>query len=1237
MGATIKFIDGFDLVRPLCQETIVDLEGLARHKRRQKIAKYKEKLQHASVTPTSASSRLDVNAPLLASGMTTAALALHAPQPGRNIVPIAGALTLVGASLMVGYQFLLSSQEVANNNGLILTDNERDVPLGSVSYGNRPPALDLHLNSTANSTCYDVVAKIRKLLHSSQSGIRLADEFSQFIFDENIDLRVKHAEKLITTMNVTEFTCQDREQMNNLLIDIFSVLLTPPGSRHVLNMAKLINVVNMKVSKIWRDNANGTENDSIGKAIQGLHSYILRAMVNALQTTQSEKLERIIKFVINFPAPDFIQFLNHGLSNESVISKSLNDYWIDMGVEYPKNKYIKFGDFKSALDRGELLTFRLARVKVYLGDSENSTEVNKYQKYNRVINKPYQDYHELDINLERTKPVSARDVARSKYEILGVDIDKESDFERPTFKIHRTPLRKPEYPIIIECKDLFCVIMSFPDGIKVLYDLMPNSVPGPLRKYPYEGKTAFSLKPHPLRTEIKSDYEELYKTFEDEHINYYQQVITKAFNITTADVKSYLSDQNMVYSLVDGHSKRFQMVRYLFIQAASKLNPEVLSNAAFNERIKTEGGVIFFGENIKTWKRKYFLLNPEIARKGQLFPIIILPINTTRDIQTLQEEILNQHYFFKDGGTYWDRCETVEKPRSGWTDDANNFFKFYSGWTKYVLSKGCEFITPSWQIIPWFEEKQQGPAATAIPLIIERALENRRAFLSWQKQKVDEATLTQGEKEAQLGALGIIVEKFPLKSCADSVNNLLLKSVDDLPIDHYENLLRFLSCGVELLLPRSVFKILKGLGRAISKVNMQKLSILAKKKVLDSSYKLAQTLPHSSKQHVSSLIESQITSEIAQLKAAKAMLKQLEQERFIKLLEAVSIFPGYMYPLTNLKPFGTNLFSLVEALKGKGFAGFFTLAKRELIDFYQQHKFHPFSRWIAPQGNRSLEIENYMFPLPAGGAIHCYNDTVEVSNLTINIFEIHQKDPGLYKELLFSELKSGSIEQVIDAAKAGGWTIAADYDPLAMFAFRSFTPELRKYVMQVLDLGNYYNLNPNRTDIDANFFYDYLKENFDKAKPTTIRNLILTPEQNILLAHARQNIKDIMTSNSCAFENNYRFVLQYVLVSKTQEVLTQLSDVTTRERIVRMLLPEVFYYLQRFTVNTKKSIAQENYHVEVINFLASRIKYKLAENPATITLYCENLSYFNDNVDDYAKKILMHKCLRCRSIFLSPF
>ncbi|MDO6407421.1 hypothetical protein [Pantoea phytobeneficialis] len=228
VGTTIKFIDGFDLVRPLCQETTVDLEGLARHKRRQKIAKYKEKLQHASVTPTSASSRLDVNAPLLATGMTAAALALQAPQPGRNIVPIAGALTLVGASLMVGYQFLLSSQEVANNNGLILTDNERDVPLGSVSYGNRPPALDLHLNSTANSTCYDVVAKIRKLLHSSQSGIRLADEFSQFIFDENIDLRVKHAEKLITTMNVTEFTCQDRDQMNNLLIDIFQFCLLLP-------------------------------------------------------------------------------------------------------------------------------------------------------------------------------------------------------------------------------------------------------------------------------------------------------------------------------------------------------------------------------------------------------------------------------------------------------------------------------------------------------------------------------------------------------------------------------------------------------------------------------------------------------------------------------------------------------------------------------------------------------------------------------------------------------------------------------------------------------------------------------------------------------------------------------------------------------------------------------------------------------------------------------------------------
>jgi hypothetical protein len=239
IGGVINMIDNFNPLLSLFPRRTLDVNQLLREETTQYHVKHVQlregmaylKRLLATATPNLlkkdiakppiSASPTTVNSPLL--GIMSAGAGILVQRPQRTSAVITGitAATVAGAYATYRYYSSSTMAENAVNNNAVIEHH--------VWQGEQPSSFNLLDPVRFNSSCYNITNKVKSLLHSDQSGVRLVEEFSDFIFDKHNDIIIKNAEILLDNWNVTEFTHQDRDEY------VFVLYIFCPHHTHIKN------------------------------------------------------------------------------------------------------------------------------------------------------------------------------------------------------------------------------------------------------------------------------------------------------------------------------------------------------------------------------------------------------------------------------------------------------------------------------------------------------------------------------------------------------------------------------------------------------------------------------------------------------------------------------------------------------------------------------------------------------------------------------------------------------------------------------------------------------------------------------------------------------------------------------------------------------------------------------------------------------------------------------------------
>lgn len=1124
-----------------------------------------------------------------------------------NTAAVAGLGVMLLAGSYTAYRYLPSLINVDNGENTDIDFAESNIQ-HEVAYGQTPHSLSLTNSITINSTCYNTTARIRELLDSDQTNFRLIDEFYNYIFNNHSDLNLDHARKLVSKFNITNFSHHDRDEMNAFLIYIFSALITPPDRENVVNLKKMVMATIGRVNYIWRKSVEKNENITINEALKRLRVYIYKDLFSILGTVDLAKLKGLENFFLTLGAPDFIQFENHGLGNENVISKKSHFYWTFMGKEYPENEFIRYEDFDNALEKGEQLAYYMIRFRNYRDIFESTFAKENFDNYTRMVNPDFVVYHEKDVQLERLDFITYDDIIEDQYRALGVNIYKKIEPNSYGLFIHLSPERHKELPYLQKCRTLRDVIRSFEDGPKVLQQFAPHLVPDSLRRFISDDISSFTLRPHPLRSELKKLYEQISQERDKEHISLYEFVVKMAFDIINEKEKKFIYHPDTHISIIINENKRIQYTKIIVLPKSFRFDTNVADKAFYNRRPYCEKGVFFSAVNKVTQEKRYYSLNIEASRVRMQLPITRLAINNMSEMVILEDHILDGHYAFHDGILFWDPCDKEKEFSTTLSLNPGKLKSYFTERVDYASAKWCTFTRHPRYIIASFTEKGLGPATTAIQLLQQTAVDNRKAFLSWQKERINKASETESEQDENKGLLRLFIEKLPTFSCFELLDDIVIKHEDSVFTPRTENLIQSGICAADILIPVSVFNTAKTLGQSVKKLLIQKLKKKHQLTQLERRIQLSHSLPQSSHQRYPKEIEQSITLLEQDLINLDINIKATKEKISTSILQLAGTPSTIEYPIFNIRDGETALSTIFFWLLAQ--------SKKKLKEIQTEMKILRFRPWQVPQGQGLNEIENYALPLPSKEDIPCHFNHSQSFNATANIFDIHLSDPKLYQDLFFSALRSFDVWDIITTAKDGGWNIVHNFDQMAMFCFRAFTVPVRVYVGRILELEDYYKLNSNSTQVNAEVFYSYFKENLNKNSP--ISHLILTSEQNLLINQAIRMINQTFKSNINAFESNYIFMLKYLLMSIKPGLMYKLMmGGKPKEITERFIQQDINYNLSRFTFYATRSSAQEKFHVEAINYLSEYIAEAIVRNPAAITLLSPDIKTFLRRCDEY--------------------
>ncbi|MDE1186455.1 MAG: hypothetical protein PW844_08250 [Pantoea sp.] len=1142
------------------------------------------------------SSTTAVNTPLL---LGTTAIAI-AHQSTARAKTIAGITALgMGVSCAI-YRYLSLPQDsnsIASENSIITNINNTHI-IHSVSYGEKPHGLNQLNPAGQKGTCYDIEKAIKELLTSNKAGLRLVDEFCHFIFNEHGDLNVGHAHKLLKKWDITNFSPFERTEMSVLLTYILSVLLTPVGKKEAFDLNELIFSTGEEVNQIWLRNINKKQQESINEALQQTRLYVSGQLVKTLGAIDLSKTEKLINFIVLLCAPDLIQFKNHNKGDLDVVSKETYYYWNYLGKEYSENKYVLHDDFDFAINEGRKYGFYLRRRKFYDGIPKLSPIRELFENFTSSINRDFINYHENDVKLERLIFPTFDDVIEDAYLEKNINVVTSVNFDRESLRINLQPYIDPhgEIEYLRGCKNIRDVIRSFPDGMDVLRRRLPNLVPHSLRSYATDDTNSFVLRPHPKRDELKDKHEKMYQQVYNEHIALYKTVVRLAFEM---DPNYELFNNPLVeISIVELDNRRIQKVRTMLMPKSFRFKASIMYQVGYNSRRHYQRGAIFIAENIQTKERKFFAINIEASRIYRQLPITTLAINKTEDIAGLPNDFLNRHYKFHDGKPFWDPCDEEKAFKESLVSPPEKMWDYITERLKFVKAKVCKATRSDKEIISLFYEKKLGRSANAVKLLQKEIANIREKYLSYEKEEIESSRETEREHDIKKGKWQLFKEKLPLYSCVEMIDDMIIPHEDIVLTSLLENVFQGVLCASDAYLLSSVIKKVTGLEHLIKKASIQKIKKMLQLDTLRQNLKISIAI-----QKPSPALEQSINKLRKEINHLDEELKSTFEKIFLTGLSVASKPTEILYPIFSFGSGKTFIFPLAAGI-----------GKKQLKELKSGLKSYIFYPWVKPSAKELVEKEHHILLTLQKKNITCYSDDSPPLKITTNIFDIHTNNPELYHTIFFAMLKNPDIQTIIDVADAGGWKIPNDHDEMAMFCFRSFIAPVWHYVGEIIDLDKHYNLNPNRSELNAGMFFDYLNDNLIKRNP--ISNIILTADQNLLISQSFKAINSTLESDSEAFQFNYLFMLKQVFLSEDLENLLQASE-KEKKRKHKEIVQNIHYKLGKTTLYSTHSAMQENFHIVIINYFTQAMNQTIRERPAAITLFSANIEIFNHRCQQY--------------------
>ena len=1126
--------------------------------------------QHRAAPPIPlSSSSTHQSTPLLmpAAAAAGAVVAHGAGWHGRTAA-LSLAAAAAGATLLAGAHYLRDSVSPASTTAPQESDKD----------------------SSANNICLEMINKIRSLLGSNNSGATLSAELFNYLFDPYGNLRIQRASRYLNALGVNTFNATARDEMNEQLRHTLSLLWSRENNNTPVDVSQIIINLQKHIFSLWAFLIKNKKNVIIKNVLKELRLYCAKEYL-VLGMYSRLSMDKITNFLLSLAVPDLLLLESNGLDNENVISKKNYCAWNFIGRIFTENRHLRHDDLATALRVGWEDASVIARARSYKNYNATKNREELEETY-KELNKQIYHYHKLDTELEIMQILQLDNIIELFYP--DIKLSDPVNLKTYPFLIKTQGMIDKNIRILRECKSFRDIIRNFNDGLAVLYEYAPGTVPEKWRIYDEDKKT-FTLKPHLTRAELYEKFEHAYNEMVKKHCELYLGILNDAFEILHDEDIEFLHRSSVEIYSIKIKVERFKLLKNIFMPIAFSYNPVALERVSYNNRPYYETGKIFIAYDPLTGEKLFYAGHVDISRvETRRFPVWRLPINSTEEILKLDHEFLDTNYLFADEQSLSDNCPEAKEPdinlMSRW-NETGEFFKKHYG---YYTAKLCAGLRHPSEIKITFQEIRLGDNNTA-PLTALKAemTENRRKLLLSMKGKALSPTGHETKSQSQQ-----LIEMIPLYNCYAFARDIM-DYEDTAPPSLMMQFFQATLCAADLFTGHGMVALMKSLKQKYASLWLKKHEFNVLRKEIDKVLKrttppidrttLLQKINDASKQM------EEIEGQIAGLRnSIHNTLGNLLITPLFIAYPYLSLRKGKEIFASSLLPWGINL--------GK-------TAIKKIISGQKNREIKYI--WHNPSAGKLIEYEHYYLPYPDASNSSCHIAPQQNDNVILNIFELRHSAPELYKKLHFTALNHPSPTDIMSAAKENDHIIPEDYNQMAMFSFITLTIPARFYSGMIIVLEDYYKTDRNDIKITQQALYQY----YDDAlqKPYITPPVELQPEQQLLITATINTLSSLLQSTIQGIEINYLFMIHYFLLQ--EDIGTLLVTIQNKPEkkpgIQEKLQRNLVFNLEKFTLfGSVSSTIQNNFYATVVERYISFCQKTVAENPRNHLLFSPTIDTF---------------------------
>lgn len=1061
----------------------------------------------------------------------------------------------------------------------------------------------LAADSADRSLCLTTTLKVRQLLRSEKSGIRLAVELFDYLYDDSGGLDVSNANDLLQTWKITTFTSSDYQQMNYLITDILSLLLAPANSNEPMDIKGIIIGLGHRVTIIWLYLIEHKKNSSIKSVLSQLRKYCASEYFT-LEIYNRREMKKITDFLLSQTAPDLLFFERNGRSEEELISKYTFYIWSYLSRQISANRDFRHDKFSVAIKEGRLDVFSLTRLRSYHSWNNTATQKMLEDSYKEVNHEMY-NYHKSDIKLESTIACTLDDIIEAEY--FEIDIHKRILFESDYISIHSKIPYGNKARALFSCETYRDIIRSFEDGFAILYQYLPGKIPTSLREYKVDDKSSFTLKKHSTLSELYKKFDMAYQIMTEQYCEQYNITVKNAFKILPDDDERFLKDPYTQLFTVSFEIKRFALFRYIFAPKTFRMTERSVNHHFYNDRPYHENGKFFTAYNRFSKERRFYHIHIYDSREDpQQLPVRRLAINSIEEIMNLDPALLDKHFIFLDEKPLFESCgktsPLINTLFSRWDKTGEYLTENYN----YLKYKFCITFQKPEEIMVTFQETLLGDKnTTPLEALTKIMTEDCKRQLNHKQAKAYNPT--EAEQEKARGELQRIISYVPFYECYHLIKDHIISTVDDSPAELKIPVLGLAICISDFYLGYGVKKALFSMLKSIKK---KSAAVWLRKTNLKQFQNELSKTPGTSRGHPQSVLD-RISQENEQIRLLDLEIASLQENIHKTMGDVVSVPIFIAIPWMSVTSKKDFLVAHVPWAVNK--------VKTFITHLYEMQKndFSP-PQWDNATARRAVENEKFTLPQPAANNLTCYTEASQPANILFDVFDLRYSAPALYHRLFFIALREPTPNTLTTIIENSGWVIRGNYYQNKIISFISLTNLVRHLTDMILAQEDYYKPGKNDIKITEEALYQYYSDFLER--PYITLPVELHTVQYDLVVQSIKTIRAVLSSNIEGLELNYLFMIQYFLLKEETHILLQAMNTDPQEAqyAQNLMRQNLVLSMSRFTIyGNSHSLVKTNFLSSLINKFIQYFTDIISTNPSYITLFSANTEIFLERQQHY--------------------